>query len=320
MRLHLPTLLLAAVLPLTALANDFPTRVIKFVVPHGTGGGTDLVARVLAQKMSPSLGQPIVVENRPGAGTQTGAEYVASSPPDGHTIMLSSSSVLTIPYLRKTRFELPRDFTPIGQVGLGTFALVVNPRLPFRTLAEFIEAAKANPGKYTYGSAGMGSAGHLALELLKSKTGIELVHVPYKSSGDIAQALLSGQIDVSIDILTIQKALIDTQKVRALATTGLARDPNLPQLPTFNETGVVPGGYHMTYWYGLFVPVRTPAAVVQRLQREFTTAMKDPEILQRVKDFVLLPSELGPAQFKDNVATEAAMWKKLIESNDIRGD
>ncbi|MBB3177990.1 tripartite tricarboxylate transporter substrate binding protein [Variovorax sp. Sphag1AA] len=321
MRIKFFPLLLAAMLPLTAaVAQDYPKQPIRFVVPFTPSGGTDIVARLLGQKMSAAMGQPILVENRPGAGSQIGTEYVAASPPDGYTVLLSSSSSLTIPYLRKASFELPRDFTPIGQVGIGTFALVVSPKLPFKTAGEFIAAAKANPGKYSYASAGSGSAGHLALELLRSKTGADLVHVPYKSSGEVANSIISGQVDASIDILTIEKGFIDNGQVRALATTGIARDPTLPQVPTLNETGAVPGGYDLTYWYGLFVPAKTPAPVVKRLQHEFETAMKDPEILARLKTLQIQPSTMTAAQFKENVQTEAAMWKKLIGEKGIRAD
>lgn len=198
-------------------------------------------------------------------------------------MLFASSSVETLPYLRKTKFELSRDFVPVGQVGIGNFVLVVSPKLPFKTLAEFMAAVKANPGKYTFGSPGTGSAGHLALNLLKAKAGLEMIHVPFKSSSEIAQAMISGQIDCAIDILLIQKPYIEAQSVRALATTGTVRDPNLPGLPTFNEAAGIPGGYEITFWYGVFLPRSTPAPVVERARREFASVMKDPEILQRVK-------------------------------------
>ncbi|MDO8279242.1 MAG: tripartite tricarboxylate transporter substrate binding protein, partial [Burkholderiaceae bacterium] len=208
-----------AALALNAQAQ-YPERPIKMVAPMAAGGGTDSVARLFAQKMSAALGQPVVVENRPGAGGQLGAEVAAFAPADGYTLFFTSSSALTLPYLRKTRFELLRDFAVVGQVGVGNFALVINTKLPYRTLGEFLAAVKANPGKFTFGSAGTGAAGHLAGELLKAKAGLNMVHVPFKSSGEIAQALISGQIDCAIDVLTIQKAQIDGGLVRALATTG----------------------------------------------------------------------------------------------------
>jgi tripartite-type tricarboxylate transporter receptor subunit TctC len=257
------------------------------------------------------------VENRAGAGGQIGTEIVASSAPDGYTMLFASSSTLTLPYLRKTRFELLRDFVPVGQVGIGGFVLVVSPKLPFRTLAEFLSAAKANPGKYTFGSPGVGSAGHLALHLLKAKSGIEMVHVPFKSSTEVAQALIGGQIDCAIDIVPIQKPYIEAQNVRALATTGAARDANLPSLPTFNESGLVPEGYEITFWYGMFLPRATPAPVVQRVQREFATVMKDPEVVQRVRAFSLEPSNLSAQGFAANIAADTTLWRKVIEDNKI---
>lgn len=310
-------LCIVSLAPLVSASEDYPSRPLKVVAPMAAGGGTDTVARLFAQKMSARLAQPVIVENRAGAGGQIGTEIVASAAPDGYTLLFASSSTLTLPYLRKTRFELLRDFVPVGQVGVGGFVLVVSPKLPLRTLAEFLTAAKANPGKYTFGSPGVGSAGHLGLHLLKAKSGIEMVHVPFKSSTEVAQALISGQIDSAIDIVPIQKPYIDAQSVRALATTGSVRDANLPSLPTFNESGLVPGGYELTFWYGMFVPRATPAPVVQRVQREFATVMKDPEVEQRVKAFSLEPSKLSADGFAKNIASDTAMWRKVIEDNKI---
>jgi tripartite-type tricarboxylate transporter receptor subunit TctC len=188
-------------------AEEYPNRVVKIVAPMAAGGGTDTVARLFAQKISARLGQPVIVENRAGAGGQIGAEAVASAPPDGYTLLFGSSSAVTLPYLRKTRFDLMRDFVPVGQVGIGSFVLTISPSLPFKALEEFLASAKANPGKYTFGSPGSCSAGHLALHLLKARTGIEMVHVPFKSSTEIAQAMIAGQIDCAIDIIPIQKAV-----------------------------------------------------------------------------------------------------------------
>ncbi|MDP3135538.1 MAG: tripartite tricarboxylate transporter substrate binding protein, partial [Burkholderiaceae bacterium] len=304
----------------SASAQDYPNRPVRFIVPHGAGGGTDVVARVFAQKMSTGLGQAVVVENKVGGGSQVGAEYVSSAPADGYTVLFASSSILTLPYLRNTKYELSRDFVPIGEVGSGNFALVVSPNFPARTLAEFIAVAKAKPSQYTYGSAGVGSANHLAGELLKSRVGIDVRHIPYKSSGEMSQALMAGQIDSSIDVLITEKELINTGKVRALATTGPERDADFPNVPTMNEGKLVPGGYEMTFWFGVFVPVKTPAAVVERLRREFAVAMKDPEVIRRVKSFSLKPSTSTPAQFQAAIIAEQIVWKKVITDNGIRLD
>ncbi len=300
-------------------AAEYPERFIKTVVPMAAGGATDVVARVFAQKMSARLGQNVVVENHPGAGGQIGAEFAAFAPADGYTMLFTSSSALTLPYLRQTRFELLRDFVAVGQVGVGNFALVINPKLPYKTLEEFLAAAKANPGKFTFGSAGVGAAGHLAGELFKAKTGIDMVHVPFKSSGEISQALISGMIDSSFDVLTMQKPKIESQVVRALASTGAERDPNLPNLPTVTESNLVPGGYQMTYWFGVFLPAKTPPRVVERVRREFAAVMKDPEILDRVKRFSLIPSQMTPEQFQANIEAESGVWKKVIAALGIEG-
>jgi len=301
----------------TAAAQEFPSRPVKIVAPMAAGGGTDTMARFFAQKMSARLGQPVVVENKAGAGGQVGAEIVAFSPADGYTMLFASSSAVALPYLRKTRFELSKDFVPVGQVGVGGFVLVVSPKLPFKTLGEFLAAAKANPGKYSFGSPGTGSAGHLGLALLKTRTGIDMIHVPFKSSTEIAQALIGGQIDCAIDIVPIQKPYIDAGTLRALATTGAARDPSLPQLLTFDESGLVSGGYQLTFWYGMFLPRGTPAPVVERVQREFAAVMKDPEVVQRVKGFSLTPSTLVGPEFGRSIVAETATWRKVIEDNKI---
>jgi tripartite-type tricarboxylate transporter receptor subunit TctC len=315
--------LVATMLAASAIAAahaEFPERPLTMIAPMAAGGGTDVVARVFAQKLAARLGQPVVVENRPGAGGQLGAQLVANARADGYTMLFTSSSVLTLPYLRKITFDLQRDFVPVGQVGVGNFAIVLNPKLPYHSLAEFVAAAKAQPGKFSYGSAGTGSAGHLAGELFKTRTGIDMVHVPFKSSSEISQALMAGTIDVSIDVLTVQKPQIEAGTVRGLATTGPLRDPVLPNLPTVNETNVASGGYEMTYWFGMFLPARTAPAVVQRVQKEFAVVMKDPEIQARIRAFSLVPSTFTPAQFQASIAAEVATWKPIIADNKIQAN
>ncbi|AEC21221.1 putative secreted protein [Pusillimonas sp. T7-7] len=297
--------------------SAYPDHVVKVVAPMSAGGGTDAVARLFAKKLEGELGQSVIVENKPGAGSQLGVEHVMNSRPDGYTLLFTSSSPLTLPYLRKTKFELNRDFTPIGQVGVGTFALVVNPKLPFNTAKEFLDAVKKNPGKYTYGSAGVGSAGHLAGELLQSRAGLEMVHIPFKSSGEISLALMGGQIDSSIDVLSVQKKQIEEGVVKGLATTGIERDPNLPNLPSLNETGAVPGGYEMTYWFAMFAPIDTPKDAVEKLRTAFASVMKDPEVVERVQAFSLIPSTLTPEQFAKNIEEQSKEWQEVITAAKI---
>ena len=302
-------------------ADDaYPSRPVKVVANMAAGGGTDTIARIFAQRISKELGQPIVVENRAGAAGQIGTEVVAAAPADGYTFLFASSSLLSLPYLRTTRYELQKDFEPVGQVGVGGFVLVVNPKLPFKSLSEFMAAVKANPGKYTFGSPGVGSAGHLGLHLLKSRSGVDMVHVPFKSSTEVAQAVISGQIDSAIDIVPIQKTYIDAQSVRALATTGAARDVTLPNLPTFNESKLVLGGYELTFWYAMFAPKATPAPILKRAQVAFANALKDPAMQDRVKGFSVVPSQLTVAEFRGTVAAETEMWRKIIKENNISID
>lgn len=301
-------------------AEPYPTRPVKIIANMAAGGGTDTIARILAPKMSDRLGRPVVVENRAGAAGQLGTELAATSAPDGYTMLVASSTAVTLPYLRKTRYELLRDFVPVGQIGLGGFVLVINKNLPFTTAREFLADAKAHPRKYTFGSPGHGSAGHLALSLLKSRTGIEMVHVPFKSSTEVAQAIIGGQIDCAIDIVPIQKAHIDAQSVRALVTTGSQREPTLANLPTIDELGLVPGGYVVTFWYGAFLPRGTPTSVVERVQRDFAAVMKDPDMIERLKGFSVAPSQVSGADFERSISAEIAMWRKVIDDNKLSID
>lgn len=312
----------AAILTAATLAAhaQFPERPVKVVAPMAAGGGTDAVARVFAQKFAERLGSSVIVENRPGGGGQLGAELVAAAPPDGHTVLFASSGALTLPYLRKTKFDLQRDFVPVGQVGVGNYVVIINPKLPYRTLQEFIAAAKANPGKFTYGSAGLGSGSHLSVELFEARTGVKLVHVPFKSSNEATTAMIGGVVDCAIDVLTIVKPHIDAGTVRGLATTGAVRDPGMPNLPTVNEAKIAAGGYEMTFWYGMFLPIKTPRPVVERMQREFAVIMKDPEILDRVKRFSVAPSTLNAVQFQANIAEETNIWKKIIADGKIEAN
>lgn len=300
-----------------AHASDYPSQPIKVIVPMAAGGGTDAVARLIAQNMADQMKATVIVDNRPGAGGQLGTEVVAAAKPDGHTVLFASSSILTMPYLRQTRFELLKDFEPVGQVGVGGFVMVLRPDLKHATLQAFLDDAKQNPGKFTFGSPGVGSAGHLALNLLKAKTGIEMVHVPFKSSTEIVNALVGGQIDCAIDIVTIQKPFIESDRVRALATTRPERDQSLPELPTFNELKAAPGGFEITFWYGMFVPRDTPKAALDKLRETFNVAMKDPAVIDRLSNLSVVPSTFTADEFKQNIASEIAAWRKIIDDNNL---
>lgn len=315
--LRLLAFTLAATVSVTAAATGYPERSLKIVVPMGAGGGTDTIARLLSQKLAARLGQSVIVENRAGAGGQVGAEFVAHSAADGYTMLLSSSSTLITPFLRKTNFDLRRDFVPVGQVGAQSLGVIASPRLPYRTISEFIAAAKANPGKFTFGSPGTGSVAHLAGEFLKSKSGIEMVHVPFKSSNEVVQALMAGTVDIAIDGTTVYLPGVESQRLRGLATTGRERAATLPNLPTVNESQAIPGGFETGLWFALFLPVRTPAEIVERVRKEFAAVMQDPEVASRVHSFGLTPSILTAAQFNASIDADAEVWKKLITDNKI---
>lgn len=312
--------ILLAVTALPHAADKYPSRPIKIVANMAAGGGTDGIARIFAQRLSSELGQPVIVENRAGAAGQIGTEFVATTPGDGYTFLFASSTLQSLPYLRKTRYEILKDFAPIGQVGVGGFVLVVNPKSKFKSLGEFLAQVKSHPGKYTVGTSGIGSAGHLGLYLLRSKAGIDMVHVPFKSSTEVVQALISGQIDCSLDIVPIEKPFVDAGSVRALATTRDSRDPSLPGVPTFNESKQIPGGFELIFWYGMFAPRNTPPAIVKKAQLAFATALADPATQERVRTYSLSPSHLTAAEFEKSIAGEVVLWRKIIKDYDIKID
>lgn len=304
-------------LSVSRLASAYPDRPIKVVVPMAAGGGTDVVARIFALKMSESLGQATIIENKAGAGGQIAVEYVMNASKDGHTILFCSSTPLTLPYLRKTKFDLLRDFIPIGQIATGNFVLVTNKSLPFDSARAFLEDAKRHPNKYSYGSPGNGSLTHMALALLKSKTGIEMTHIPYKSSGEVAQALVANQLDCSMDVITIQKSLIESNSVKALATTGVERDPSFPNLPTIQELKIIPSGYSMSFWYGVLMPLGVSEESRAKVQAAFNRAMENNEVQIALKRLGLVSSTLRDNAFRQEMEKSATEWKRVISENNM---
>ena len=265
--------LLAAValsLPLLAVAQSWPSRPLRLIVPTAPGGGTDFTGRLVAAKLSEALGQQVVVENRGGGGGSVGADNAAKSTPDGYTLLLGSIATHAVnPALyKKLPYDHLKDFAPVSLIGTVPNAMVVHPSVPVKTMQEFITYAKANPGKINYGSSGVGSPPHLSMELLRSMTGINLVHVPYKGAGPALADLLGGQVQAMCTSLAGLINFIKSGRVRALGVTTAKRNPQLPEVPTIVESGVP--GYEVTIWYAVFAPVATPKAVVQKLDRKST--------------------------------------------------
>ena len=274
-RQTLTALLLGAILitPLTAAAQQYPTKAIRFVVPFAPGGGTDIIGRVVAQALNDALGQPVVVDNRGGAGSTLGTEIVAKSPADGYTILFGNISLaFNATLYTKLRYDTIRDLAPISLSAVQPNILVIHPGLPAKNLKEFIELARANPGKYNYASAGTGSGTHLAAELLKLQTKIDIVHVPYKGTGPALTDLLGGQINMMVSTFASALPHVKSGRMRALGVTTVKRSPAAPDVPTLIEGGVA--GYDYSTWYGLLAPAGTPKPIIDMLNVVKATGAK----------------------------------------------
>ncbi|HEY4774908.1 MAG TPA: tripartite tricarboxylate transporter substrate binding protein [Xanthobacteraceae bacterium] len=304
-------LALGALLPASALAQDYPTRTITLIVPFPPGGSTDAVARLARDGLSEALGQPIVIDNRGGAGGTTGAAFVANSSPDGYTLLSTTSAPLTMnKYMQKNYpYDPLTAFAPISLTAESYLLMAVHPSLPVRNIPEFIDYAKKNPGKLSFGSAGVGSAHHIAGELIKQKTGIDMVHVPYKGGGPAIQDLIAGNIPVSFGTAPALLPHMRAGLVRVIATTRAERAPDLPDIPTISET--LPGVVTIS-WLGLFAPAGTPPAVVERINKAVARALSKPEVIEKFKLQGLTARTGTPAELGQRVRTEFEMWGKII--------
>jgi tripartite-type tricarboxylate transporter receptor subunit TctC len=310
-------LLVAVVLSLSsfAIAQSWPARPLRLIVPTAPGGGTDFTGRLVAAKLSETLGQQVVVENRGGGGGSVGADNAAKATPDGYTLLLGSIATHAVnPVLyKKLPYDHIKDFAPVSLIGTVPNVLVVHPSLPAKTFAEFISYAKANPGKINYGSSGVGSPPHLSMELLRSLTGINLVHVPYKGAGPALADLLGGQVQSMCTSLAGQITFIKSGRVRALGVTTAKRNPQLPDVPTIVESGVP--GYEVTIWYAVFAPVATPKAIVDRLNAEMVKALNSAEMRERMAQQGMDPAPSTPAELAAFVKVETAKWAKAAKDS-----
>jgi tripartite-type tricarboxylate transporter receptor subunit TctC len=285
---------IAFIAPAYAADDPWPSRPIKLVVPVAAGGGIDLMARILADRLSQQLPQRVLVENVGGAGGSIGARLVAKADPDGYTFLFPGPGHAAIPFMHKQPpYDPIADFAPVSLVTQFPLVVVINPRLPAETLAEFIALAKASPGKYTFGSSGVGGSSHIPVELLKFMAGIDLVHVPFRGGSQSSAAMVAGQIDLIIDGLAPQLGNIAEGRVRVLAVTTKTRTAFLPDVPTAAET--LPG-YEFPMWVAVFAPAKTPAAIVARLSSEIATALRDPTIRKRYADFKVDPVGSSPQE------------------------
>jgi len=297
----------------------FPSKPITMVVGFAAGSATDVVARVVAQKMSEKMGVPIVIQNTTGAASTIAMESVARAAPDGYTLTTVSSAATIAPAVYKLKFDVEKDLVAIGAIGSLPTVLMVNDALPASNLAEFIDHAKKNPGKLNYGSSGTGGSTHMAAALLSQTLGLDMTHVPYRGNGPAGQALMGGEVQVLMDTVLLAVQSTKTNRVRALAVTGQSRSPALPNVPTFAELGYPK--YEASVLFGIMGPKGTPRAVMDKINRELNEALKDSGVQnQLVKTGGLYLSPGTPEQFAQTIASDIAKWKQLAASMGIRAD
>ena len=318
--LHLVRLVLVAVMVAigsAASAQGFPSGPIRIIVPFQAGGLTDILARTVGQHMSEGLGTPVLVENRPGASGNIGADAVAKSAPDGQTLLMGSIGTNAVNQLlySKMPYDTMKDFTPISLVGYGTLLLVVNPAVPAKDLKELLALARAKPGSLSYASGGSGASQHLAGELLKSMTGTDILHIPYKGITQGVTDVLAGQVSMTFDLATVMPH-VKAGKLRPIAVANRTRATALPDVPTIAEAGVP--GYEASAWYGLFAPAGTPPATIARLNAEVVKALGRPEVKERLVGLGAEPGGTTPEEFSAFIRSEVDKWAKVVREAKIR--
>ena len=319
-----PVLFALAALLLTAFSIDdaaalYPDRIVRIVVPFAPGGGTDVIARTLAQEMAKDLGATVIIENKPGAGTIIGTQAVATSEPDGYTLLMGTfSHAVNLSLNAKLPYDPHKDFAPVALIGRSFNFVVVNPQSAIKSIAELIAAAKADPDKLSYGTYGTGTSAHLAGELFKSMAKVNLTTVPYKGSAPAITDLIGGQIQVMFTTVASAAALIEGGQLRALAVTSAERSPAFPQLPTVAEAGVP--GYAAESWYGLFAPAGTPAGVIERLNKSAALAVQSEAFKKLGVNEGLVVVARPPEELDRYVRGEEERWRKVIQDAGIRNE
>jgi tripartite-type tricarboxylate transporter receptor subunit TctC len=299
-----------------ALADEYPSRPVKIIVPFGAGGPTDVYTRAIAEELRKSLHQPFIMENRPGAGTTIGTDVVAKSQPDGYTLlMVSGTQTVNETLYAHKPYQLMRDLVPIAPLIDTDLVLVVHPSVPAKTVGELLALARAKPGTLNYGSSGPGSNYHMAGELLKNLTGVDIVHVPYKGSTGARNDILSGQIQILFDSVPTMAPQIKAGMVRALGTSGKSRSPILPDVPTMAEAGVP--GFNATLWVGFMAPVGTPKPIIDKLHDEITKILRRPDIKQAWEQAGASPIVMTQPEFKTFMEAQVAKWADVIKTNRI---
>jgi tripartite-type tricarboxylate transporter receptor subunit TctC len=316
----LACLAVAAAAPANA-QDRYPSKVVRLVVPFAAGGSTDAVARALGHELAERLGQPVIVENKPGAGGTVGSDYVAKQAPDGYTLLLGTVSThgAAVSLYDKLPYEPLRDFAPITEIATIPNLVVVNAAaVPVQSLAELIQLAKKQPGKLTFASNGAGTSNHLATELLKTTAGIDIVHVPYKGSGPAMNDLLAGHVSMMLDVVMTSYPHIKAGKLKALAVTGTTRSPLLPDVPTVAEQGFP--GFEAIVWFGVFAPAKTPPAIVERLNRELVAAINSPKLKTLLESQGAQTVANTPAEFTKRIEGEIVKWRKVVQASGAKLD
>ena len=297
----------------SALAQAWPAKPIRYVVPFPPAGSTDILARLLTEKLNPALKQPVIVENRAGAAGAVGTELVAKSPPDGYTILMATvAQSISETLYAKQPFSFARDFVPVAFVARVPNVMEVHPSMPVKTVKEFIALARSKPGQINYASSGSGTSIHMSAELFKMMTGVNILHVPYKGSAPALIGLLSGEVSVMFDNLTPSMGYIRSGRLRPIAITTATRYPGLPDLPTVAESGVP--GYEASSWFGVVVPVGTPREIVMRLNTELNRALNLPDMRERFAEQGAIPAPGTPEDFGAWIRAEITKWAKVVKA------
>lgn len=319
MKRLLATAMAAAAFFAAPIAHAFPEKLVTIVVPTAPGGGNDAMARVIAQKLGPILGQTVVVDNKAGANGAIASEYVARAPADGHTLIFGYIATHAMnPALQKLRYDPVADFAPIGLVGYSPTLMVANPQVPFKDVKELIAQLKAKPDRYAYASAGNGTAPHFAAELFMMNTGVSMLGVPYKGSAPAITDTMAGQTQVMFPSFFTALPQVKGEKLRALAIAGPKRSPLLPNVPTLKEMGV--DGVDVQQWYGIFAPAKTPKAVVDKLNKALNQVLTDKDTIKRIEDHGADVETSTPEQFGQLVKTEVAKWTAVVQKAKIKPD
>ena len=301
-----------------SVAQDYPNKPIRLIVPFATGGVTDTSARLIADKLSRQIGQQVIVENRPGGSGNPGTQYVAQSTPDGYTLLLAFDGTMVInPFVfPKIPFDTVKDFQPVTKLGDAALVLVAHPSVPAKNFPQLMAYSKANPGKLSFGHSGTGGTTHVAGELLKQRTGLDMLHIPYKSGGQAVVDAIGGQVPLAYSAVAGAHSHVKSGKLNAIGVSSLKRISSLPDAPTFDEQGVT--GFEAVSWVGILAPAKTPPAIVERLHRELAIALKEADTRERFSTLGIEPVGNTPEQFAEQIKADLARWGKVVERAKIR--